>query len=143
LCRAAGCDHFLTKPIVRERFYSVLSGHLRPAAAQETPQHGAISRTSAEFKSIAARFIRALPERIAQMQVMAEQLQWEQLGAIAHQLKGSAGGLGFPQLGRFAAEIEAAIRGNRCGEVPILMHRLAACARQLINQSDAIKELQR
>lgn len=134
--RVAGCNGFLTKPIVREQFYRALSGYLVQAdVAEPSPV-----TDSAEYRALVRRFVQSLPTRVAHMQTMVEQLQWEQLGSEAHQLKGSAGGLGYPDLGKIAAEIEAQVSTRKYMEIPGIMDKLASLVRRIVKPSKKTKE---
>jgi len=136
--RDAGCNGFLTKPIAREHFYQALSGYLVQADAAEP----STVTDSAEYRALVQRFVQSLPERVAHMQTMVEQSQWESLGSAAHQLKGSAGGLGYPGLGEIAAEIEARISTRKYMEIHGIMNRLELLVRRVCKSSEKIKELE-
>lgn len=136
LTRDAGCNDFLTKPIDRAHFYRALSSHLIQADSTESSP----VTDGAEYRALAQRFVGSLPERVAHMQTMIEQLQWKQLAATAHQLKGSAGGLGHPGLGEIAAEIETQVNTGEYAEISAIMDRLASLTRQVVGSSENMKE---
>jgi signal transduction histidine kinase/CheY-like chemotaxis protein len=142
LSRAAGCDDFLTKPIDRQHFYRSLARYLQTAEADESKAAPAAARVteSAEFRKIAQRFAAALPGRIEQMHTMAAQLLWQELGSAAHQLKGSAGSLGYPRLGNFAAEIEACVDKGEYGRIPDIIESMAALARKPADHQENLEE---
>jgi signal transduction histidine kinase/CheY-like chemotaxis protein len=133
--RDAGCDGFLTKPIVREQFYRALSGYLARTGTVEPFR----LTDNAEYLTLVQGFVRSLPERFTHMQTMVEQMQWEQLGAVAHQLKGSAGGLGHPELGETAAKIEACVSDQEYMEIPVIMDRLASLVSRAVKSPDIIR----
>lgn len=65
-----------------------------------------------DMVAIVALFIHELPQRLAAMHVAIAAADHEQLRMLAHQLKGAAGGYGFPNLGEAAALIDQAVRAG-------------------------------
>ncbi len=55
-------------------------------------------------------FLGELPEKVSAISSAATDENLEELGRIAHQLKGAAPGFGFPTIGSAAAELEGSIR---------------------------------
>lgn len=55
-------------------------------------------------------FLGELPERVEAITKAASDDDLEQLGRIAHQLKGAAPGFGFPAIGSAAAVLEGSIK---------------------------------
>ena len=136
LSREAGCNGFLTKPIERAHFYPALSSYLiQGNAAESSPV-----TDSAEYRALAQQFVRSLPERVAHMQAMVERLQWKQVASTAHQLKGSAGGLGYPGIGEIAAEIEAQVNAREYMGIITIMNRLGSLVRRVVESSENMKE---
>jgi HPt (histidine-containing phosphotransfer) domain-containing protein len=63
-----------------------------------------------DMADIVALFVSELPKRIASMQEALCSGDIPQLRILAHQLKGAAGGYGFPKLGEAAALIDLGIK---------------------------------
>ena len=63
-----------------------------------------------EMDGIVWLFVSELPQRVGSVQEALISSDWERLRTLAHQLKGAAGGYGFPQLGSAAALIDQGIR---------------------------------
>jgi HPt (histidine-containing phosphotransfer) domain-containing protein len=55
------------------------------------------------------RFVRGLDQRVESLRKAIVEDDHQQLKVIAHQLKGAAGGYGFPEISRAAANIESAV----------------------------------
>ena len=55
-------------------------------------------------------FVRELPQRLAAMHSALGADNLEQLRTLAHQLKGAAGGYGFPKLGEAAALVDQGVK---------------------------------
>ena len=53
-----------------------------------------------------ATFLSALSQRMKAIRVAVHQADWREVARIAHQLAGSCGGYGFPEMGIIAARIE-------------------------------------
>lgn len=54
-------------------------------------------------------FTREMPERITAILACWSSKNWSELGRIAHQLKGSAGGYGFDAISESAARLESTL----------------------------------
>lgn len=61
-------------------------------------------------------FVAELPQRIEAMERMFQQDSREELGRIAHQLKGASGGYGFDVIGQCASRLEQAIKTNAASD---------------------------
>ena len=62
-------------------------------------------------------FVDGLPVRVAKLIDYSEQCDWEGLGRIANQLKGSVGSFGFSGITPFANRLELAVTHNEPGDV--------------------------
>jgi HPt (histidine-containing phosphotransfer) domain-containing protein len=60
-------------------------------------------------QALLGRFISRLPERVKAMQALVQEQDVEHLRQTIHQLKGAAGGYGFPRLTEQAARAEQTI----------------------------------
>jgi CheY-like chemotaxis protein/HPt (histidine-containing phosphotransfer) domain-containing protein len=135
-CLAAGCDDFLTKPIAPdllvEKLRQYLAGgttgpQLPAAPANAAPEARAASAAppdlpavlfstlggDPEVLSLVEGFIARLPQRIAAFEASLEHGDLTALGSQAHQLKGTAGGYGFPAISEASARLEASVKGRR------------------------------
>jgi HPt (histidine-containing phosphotransfer) domain-containing protein len=83
-----------------------------------------------ELAELVRLFVQELVERLAKMSEAARAGDWQQLGRLAHQLKGAGGSHGFPQLTTPASELEIAARSTAPEAVAEALHRLIeACGR--------------
>jgi signal transduction histidine kinase/DNA-binding NarL/FixJ family response regulator len=132
-CIAAGCTDYLVKPVDREVLLKTLAKYLPaapapgaqpvaasvpqpepvpiapPAAAPVEPRVPA--GAPAAMKDLLARYIGRLPARVAEIQRLMDERDLAQLARAVHQIKGSAGGYGFPTIGRAAESAERKLRG--------------------------------
>jgi histidine phosphotransfer protein HptB len=75
-------------------------------------------------------FVQELPDRLAGLRCAAEAHDLQQVGRLAHQLKGAGGSHGFPSLTTAAAQLEHAAREfGSLPEVWVALNQLIeACA---------------
>ncbi|HEY1628339.1 MAG TPA: ATP-binding protein, partial [Tepidisphaeraceae bacterium] len=119
-CLAAGCDDYLGKPIALELFYQILGKYLKRIDMPEQaniitvvdtgPKLRSGLANNEKFKGVLDRFVARLPERIEEMQRLLSEEDLENLGRAVHQLKGAAGGYGFPEITSAAGEAMDRIR---------------------------------
>ena len=105
-CLTAGCNDFLSKPIDRRHFYSVISRFLEKAGTMVKPDD-ALARGDLQQK-----YIVLLAERLQEVRQAYDNNDRMRIKSLMHQFKGSAGGYGFAALGRIAADVEAALKAN-------------------------------
>jgi signal transduction histidine kinase/DNA-binding NarL/FixJ family response regulator/GGDEF domain-containing protein len=117
-CLAAGCDEYLAKPIRVEQLNGILARYLKPAPADPAATPGAAAAASLKsglaenekFRGVLMRFVARLPERIEEMQRLMREENLQQLARAIHQIKGAAGGYGFPDLTTAAGRAEQSIK---------------------------------
>ena len=141
-CISAGCTDYLTKPIGRSKLVSAVAEHARSAAPHHVPlrSHAAsvvmpsapasaevpVAQAGAgdvvsefandeEMAELVERFTAALPAVARRLEEALAADDREAIRRTAHQLKGSAGGYGFPTLTAAAGRLEARARE---GEAP-------------------------
>lgn len=61
-------------------------------------------------------FVDEIPDRVQSMLDAADSSNWEQLGRIAHQMKGAAGSYGFGEVTSVAAVVETSCREKASAE---------------------------
>src|SRR6185295_5320824 len=65
-----------------------------------------------EVLALLETFIERLPQRVATIETSLARSDMTALAGQAHQLKGTAGGYGFPILSEAAAKLEASVKGK-------------------------------
>ncbi|MCK8515438.1 ATP-binding protein [Methylonatrum kenyense] len=128
-CLAAGCDDYLTKPILRPKLVEAVTAYLR--SPQDDATQGGNSVEAAlvgsdssqaiyssyaddpEMMDLVSGFVDRLSGTVMDIQAAEEANDFERLRRLVHQLKGAAGGYGFKQLGEAADALEQAVRDGR------------------------------
>ena len=80
------------------------------------------------------QFIDHLPGQVAQIEAMLRQRSIEQLAQAVHQIKGTAGMYGFPEVSALAARAEVAARGFKPPADPDVLAREVQPLIELIRQ---------
>lgn len=62
-----------------------------------------------EMREIVALFVAEVPDRLRELQTAWDAADLGRMRTLAHQIKGAAGGYGFPEISTAAAALEAAV----------------------------------
>ncbi|MEC7377638.1 MAG: response regulator, partial [Pseudomonadota bacterium] len=101
----AGCDGVLNKPIDQAHLTSLLDRLLGAMLASSEAND-----EDAEIADLIARFLDGLSERRATMERALAQGDRDTLRTEAHQIKGTAGAMGYPLMTRQAGQLEALLK---------------------------------
>ncbi len=113
--REAGASGFLIKPIDRAALTAAVLQHLLPPPIPSAVESAEFVRPSLHahdpaMRVLLARFLVRLSEHADELDAALVWTDVERLRKTAHQLKGAAGGYGFPWLGEVAAEVDRLAR---------------------------------
>ena len=125
----AGCDDFLTKPIIRERLYDYCARYLR--YAENTQENGAPVRShlveeDPEFTDLVLEFVNNLGPVLDQLNEMLRQNDMDAMRKLVHMLKGQGGSFGYPMVTELASQIEFQILNQHPDNIGSLLSDLAA-----------------
>jgi HPt (histidine-containing phosphotransfer) domain-containing protein len=84
-----------------------------------------------DFIFLVEQFVGRLPEMITDAETMLANDDWDGLMKLMHNLKGNAGGFGFPGLTDRAGNIHALLRENNTVDIPALLGQLVEYCRQI------------
>jgi PAS domain S-box-containing protein len=111
-CLQSGCNDHVTKPIDRKNLIGLIAKYL--PAAQITA--GTILRSEKAsdplISTILGEYIQGLPEQVGKIGQQLARADLRALRLLMHQLKGSGGSYGFPEITTRARNAEAAIAGK-------------------------------
>ena len=96
-----------------------------PSAEDRSPLRSEFA-DDPEFAVILMPYVAGAEDKIRALRAAATSLpaDREPVTALAHQIKGSAGGYGFPQVTEAAADLLSAARGGTDDEVAVAFDRL-------------------
>lgn len=142
-CIAAGCNDYLSKPIRRDLLVQTVVNYMTmenaDVAVPDESRTVADNSLRSEFAddpelgTLVAGFIESLPERLSTLQVAAREGELDSLCRLAHQLKGAAGGYGFPELSEAAEKLETSAKqsesadeaAEKIAELSVICDRIA------------------
>ncbi len=107
---SAGCNEALAKPIDKDALENVLVRYLHIEKDSQNKWDSLLN--SEKFQQINENYRSKLPEYLAQVNELYHAGEWEELRALAHNLKGSAGCFGFTNIHLAAAALEDNLRGR-------------------------------
>ena len=111
----SGIDDYLTKPLVIDQFYNLLSRYLVSDSTRaikdstpSTPPQATINddlHDDPEFQALATLFLENLPQQVSAIIAAIEKHDWDQVQHISHKLKGSGAAFGYPEISNIAKNI--------------------------------------
>ncbi|HTW93203.1 MAG TPA: response regulator [Tepidisphaeraceae bacterium] len=131
-CMASGYNAFLTKPIDVQKLADVLSRYLRPAGQVFSSAVIAetISAPDPAFAALRQSFLGEIGKRIAAIEHAVESQDTTAAADLSHQLKGTAGCYGFPEVSQAASALQLAAEKADGAQVEPLFLTLKELCRQ-------------
>lgn len=122
----AGANDFITKPIARQKLYETTARYLKTevSTSYEEPIYSALIQEEPRFEDLLYNFIDSL--RIMQKQIIHTfwNNEFYALAQAVHDLKGTAGGFGYPDLTKLAEEIESRLKEKDNQAIEDLLEKL-------------------
>lgn len=125
-CEEAGCVGFLSKPIVKDEFYNVLSEYLLNTSNnfEDVENEKEPSEIDIKLEALRHKFLGNLANQKVVIQEEFETENWSDLAASLHKLKGTASSFGYPNITRQSACIESALEQKKYDELEIEINEL-------------------
>ncbi len=134
-CYQAGCDDFIAKPVDRAHFNQVISKYLKSAGPvkEDSPAvHSILLEESESFATLVNEFIDNFIKLLDEMDDLYKKQNWKILQNRTHDLKGSGGGYGYPQISEIASRIETASKNAEYHLLPEMLLELRQLAVKII-----------
>jgi signal transduction histidine kinase/DNA-binding response OmpR family regulator len=124
VCLQAGCNEYMTKPIDRDLFMQRVSHYLsQQDVASASSDDNELDEM--ELRDIRDHFVlNYLPTVFEDMQNALSSEDWKQLESLAHDLKGTGGGIGFSSISDIATTLHSQLRAEALEEISDLMQEL-------------------
>jgi len=130
----AGCNGIVDKPVNPDQLFKVLSEHLSAATDSGEDDGNDDPWKDPDILPIVRHFVLSIPQRTALMKTAFKDEEWDTLRGQAHQVKGTAGSLGFPALTIEAKNLEMAIRNEETDNLNALLDALLTAADSAIER---------
>jgi len=104
----AGCDGVLYKPIDSGQLQVLLQKHFGDWGHSEAAE----TAMDPDIQYLVDQFLDGLPARLQDMEQAIHNEDWMALQRQVHQIKGTAGAMGYPLITEKAAEIERALKSQ-------------------------------
>ena len=128
-CLNAGCDDFLTKPVLQNILYDMTARYLQVVSEPDRvckPVTSTLLNEEPELRDLIENFVSELPGMIAELQHMYQQKDWESLKDLLHNLKGIGGGYGYDVLTSIAGKAEFQLFSENYKAVCVLLQDLVS-----------------
>lgn len=109
-CLDAGCDDYASKPIDRTTLIATCARWMRPV--DESALLYSELANDPDLGELVESFVSALPRRLESLKTGLLEDDLDAVARSAHQLKGAAGGYGFPSISDAAREVEHVVRNK-------------------------------
>ena len=115
LSEEAGADYFLTKPLDKNKFYTVLKKHL--GKTENKSKSKSKTYESEGFKKLRLAYLSQLSEKNRQLQTLYDNKDWDSFLDLIHKLKGTGTSFGFSLITEYCGSIEEKLRRHEYDEI--------------------------
>jgi two-component system sensor histidine kinase/response regulator len=125
----AGCDHHLSKPISKHQLLRAIEEYGRPIVSVDAPEPGSPQSIGIEMppglEEIVPGYLAARREELPELMALLAASAFERLAVASHNIKGSGGSYGFPELTRMGAALERSAKQKDPGSLSIQLTELS------------------
>ncbi len=113
-CLRAGCTGYLSKPITRQSLMKVLTDHLKRPETVSPCDHvqgyheNSVVEIDPDIAVLVPGFLNNRKGDAEKISELLKERNFGEIRIIGHSMAGSAGGYGFPEIGKMGKAIEAA-----------------------------------
>jgi CheY-like chemotaxis protein/CHASE3 domain sensor protein/HPt (histidine-containing phosphotransfer) domain-containing protein len=107
-CFTAGCNGFLTKPLVQEEFLQTMTRYLQPGSHLSGASTDSEFTADPEFVALRESFQAEIPSRIAEIGAAVSARDFARVTDLTHRLMGTAGCYGLTAICAAATALNAA-----------------------------------
>ena len=145
-CLQAGCTDYLAKPVREGELLERIGKYLLPPASAEKAASAGSQKVEESFKTaqiqsqlagdtelmkVVAGYIEDLPRMVTKMIETLQDRDFEALAGLAHNLKGSSGLAGFPDLASQAAQMQQAAQYKRSEDFAGILKKIVKLCRMV------------
>lgn len=122
-CLRAGCTGYLSKPVTRESFIETLSVHFKGPGAEahsarvKGPGEQSVVEIDPDIAELVPVFLNNRRRDTEKIKELLADRNFGDIRIIGHSMAGSAGGYGFPEIGKIGRTIETAALASRSEEI--------------------------
>lgn len=133
LCLDAGANDFVTKPIVRQKLYETTARYLEAVdnTSNKKPIYSALLQEEPSFEDLLYNFMDSLRKMEEQIKHTFRNNEFYALAQVVHDLKGTAGGFGYPDLTRIAQSIETSLKEKNRDSTEILLQEMEVMCQRI------------
>lgn len=114
-CFNAGCNGFLTKPIDTVQLNSTVEKYINIKVEKSVNKVSLIStllNEDPETIDLIKNFVGNFSKSLSKIEKFIEQQHWDKLLDVLHQIKGTGGNFGYPEICSVAVEMESHTKGK-------------------------------
>jgi len=152
-CLQAGCTDYLAKPVCEQDLLAKVSKYMNvpvtpnasglvPSSDEQASYTGASIQSQLaddpDLMKIVASYIDQLPEILTEMNRTLQQGDFEELAGLAHNLKGSSGLAGYPDLASEAAKIQQNAKDHHTDQLAGILQNIVELCRMVGADMDRV-----
>ena len=134
----AGCNSHLSKPISKSKLISAIEEWVRPRQGAAHDEAACEIEVPPGLEEHAKKYIERRRGEIPVLNDLYARADFQQMRALAHNIKGTGASYGFPELTRIGGELEDLAKRS---DAPAIGEQLGALSRYLTKASQAVESI--